>query len=141
MMLDKKTWLWTADGLWRTADGGVTWTHVYQGSAAPYLYRAPDGTLYVPGVNDGMLQSTDAGVSWSAVPTSSLAVTKNAMYASGGLNANRYIGAKLADPAQWSLLAPTPSSAPNGGWMMAGDPDHGLVYSANFNGGLWRYAE
>lgn len=52
-------------GIWRTTDGGQSWTQVSDqgGTFAPQ--RTADGTIWWPIYNGGMLVSTDAGASWS----------------------------------------------------------------------------
>jgi hypothetical protein len=52
-------------GIWRTVDGGASWTKVFdQGVAGPPLVSA-DGGLYWVLDNGGVVASTDGGASWS----------------------------------------------------------------------------
>ena len=145
IMLSQKVWLSAQpfSGVWRTTDGGATWTQVNKGQAFPYLYTAPDGTMYLPGGNPGVLKSAD-GITWTAIPNSfgggSLAFTKTALYSSLGLNDSKYYTAAISDPTTWSAIDNVPAKSGNGGWMIGADADHNLVYSSNFKAGFWRYS-
>jgi xyloglucan-specific exo-beta-1,4-glucanase len=64
------------NGLWRSADGGMTWTQVTTLSAKPeagigILNVAFDpqvpSHVYISAYGDGIYQSTDAGISWSKI--------------------------------------------------------------------------
>jgi hypothetical protein len=52
-------------GIWRTVDGGATWTKVFEpGVAGPPLASA-DGNLYWVLDDGGVISSADGGVSWT----------------------------------------------------------------------------
>jgi xyloglucan-specific exo-beta-1,4-glucanase len=64
------------NGLWRSTDGGITWTQVTTLSAKPeggigILNVAFDphvpNHVYISAYGDGIYQSTDAGISWSKI--------------------------------------------------------------------------
>lgn len=146
VMLDRNTWLVALPfgGLWRTADGGATWAHVYDGGAGPYIYTAADGSYYMPGNLAGVIHSTD-GINWTPIPSANqsgaLAATKTALFSDIGLNDSMYFSAPIDNPTQWSGLDKVPVPQGNGGWMLHGDADHNIVYSSNFKGGFWRYVQ
>jgi hypothetical protein len=146
VMLDRTTWLVTLPfgGIWRTADAGATWAHVYDGGASPYLYKDTDGSYYIPGNLAGVLHSTD-GITWTPIPSANqsgaLAATKTALYSDIGLNDSLYFSASIAQATQWTSIDKVPVAPGMGGWMLGGDADHNLVYSSNFKGGFWRYSQ
>ena len=75
------TWLWhleaigpdlfafTGRGLFRTGDGGATWSQlpIFPGNDYPHSMLAHGGSLYVGMDNSGLLRSDDAGASWMHV--------------------------------------------------------------------------
>jgi hypothetical protein len=146
VMLDRRTWLWAqeAGALYRTDDGGASWTQLMTGTGgvAPSLYRAADGTAYMP-TFWGVVKSKDA-VNWTVIPN-----TPRSEYIAGD-GTNLYISrgdfmpdapyhpcsiAKESDPATWTDF---------GGQLMAAggklqyDPEHHILYSSNSNAGFWR---
>jgi hypothetical protein len=145
------TWLWgsQSNGLWRTVDAGASWVAVTddmaQGHGAGQLYRAADGTFYLP-VLAGILRSTD-GVAWDIVPDSGsvmagLTGNGTTMWASRGFpwdpSDDLYLpfwSASEADGTTWTQMD-TPVLS-NGG-ALAYDPDHQLLYSSNLGAGVWR---
>jgi photosystem II stability/assembly factor-like uncharacterized protein len=57
----------SADGLWRTADAGLTWTRVYTAVQGTQLGVAFNATgIGVATGYDGILRSTDQGLTWTA---------------------------------------------------------------------------
>jgi hypothetical protein len=65
------TWLLgtQADGFWRTADSGNTWTLVSTmciSHGGSQLYRAKNGVLYAA-CSNGIIRSTDNGMTWAPV--------------------------------------------------------------------------
>ncbi len=64
-------------GIYRSADGGQTWTLVFTKgdtngtnySCTDLLYDPVNGTIYAAMRGHGFYQSTDAGVTWSALPS------------------------------------------------------------------------
>jgi hypothetical protein len=130
------------DGLWVTTDGGANWSKVAGGAwgGGGPLYRAPNGTYYVPGGN-GALQSGSDLLTWNTL-------TAGTMVGFTGSDANLYGGdqwnrsywtASLMDPTKWSKLTTTGMPMDNQGSMcLAYDGGHHILYSSNFAGGLWR---
>jgi hypothetical protein len=56
-------------GVFRTTDGGMTWSRAYQGGVSgPPLVAKPDGAIYwlLEGGN-GLIKSTDLGLTWRSV--------------------------------------------------------------------------
>jgi photosystem II stability/assembly factor-like uncharacterized protein len=148
-MLDRRIWYWMQGfgGLWRTADQGRTWTRVAneRGYAYDDLYRAPDGTLYVPAAFN-IIFSKD-GVNWSVLPNSMRAdrLTGSAtmMFTSQGscvvpaqtpYQPFRY--ASVENPTDWKTL-PSPMRQYGGGDLQY-DRDHNILYNSACLGGFWR---
>lgn len=147
----RETWLWgsQSNGLWRTDDAGATWTAVTddqaQGHGAGQMYRAVDGTFYLP-VLAGILRSPD-GITWTAVPDSGSimsGLTGNGvtMWASRGFPWDPsddlyepFWTSAEDDGLTWTQFASPMLS--NGG-QLAYDADHHLLYSSNGGEGLWR---
>ncbi len=146
----RETWLWgsQSDGLWRTANGGSTWTVVdatAQGHGAGQLYRAKNGAFYLPAV-PGILRSPD-GITWTLVPNSGdtmdgLTGNGTTMFASRGFPWDPstvlyepFWTSPEGDGQTWTQLN-TPMLS-NGGWMSY-DSVHHLLYSSNLGAGFWR---
>lgn len=62
----------TARGIFKSTDGGETWTNVYSAGASNYLDIAfdPLNNVYVANSTNGLIISTDGGVSFTTIPTS-----------------------------------------------------------------------
>lgn len=145
------TWLWgsQSNGLWRTTDAGRSWNAVTdkmaQGHGAGQLYRAKDGTFYLP-VLGGILRSPD-GVTWDLVPDSGsimagLTGNGTTMWASRGFpwdpSDDLYLpfwSSPEADGLTWTQMD-SPMLSNGGG--LAYDPDHHILYSSNLGAGFWR---
>jgi hypothetical protein len=125
-----------------TTDDGAHWTKVASGAWAGGgpLYRAPDGTYYIPG-GPGALQSTTDPFTWNA-----LSFGRAVGFAGGDTHlfagdqwSRSYWTASLSDPSTWTAL--TTNGMPMdslGSQTLAYDRGHKILYSANFDGGLWR---
>jgi hypothetical protein len=152
-MVDAKTWFFGngGGGIWRTTNGGVSWSQVYSGEGGGSVFTAKDGTYYVVG-GQAVLHSAD-GVNWTALPGSSgggsvngstpIAGTGTTLFVSGGAYggtepaAGWYSSASEANPMTWT---PVFNVVPMvfGGSNLAYDPDHHLLYSSNLTSGFWR---
>jgi photosystem II stability/assembly factor-like uncharacterized protein len=55
-------------GIWRTADGGATWTQVFDGGVAGPPLASADGNLYWILDAGGVISSSDEGASWEVLP-------------------------------------------------------------------------
>jgi len=58
----------SGSGIWRTTDGGVSWTQVLSGAFYTPEFLS-ESILLVPVYPSGMLRSTDGGMTWNPVPT------------------------------------------------------------------------
>jgi hypothetical protein len=128
-------------GLYGTTDRGATWTKLGPDGYGSPLYVAPNGELYLPSMQ-GVLRSTDSGMSWAIIDGSPRAT---AVYGDGvslfaamqnDFSGNPFYTASLSDPSKWQPVS-TPEIA-QGPSYMAYDPDHHILYSGNWRGGLWR---
>jgi hypothetical protein len=151
--IDGDRWLFSSqsNGLWLTKDQGKTWKQVPGvgvSHGAGQLYRAPNGSFFM-GAGSGMIFSPD-GENWMNVPDSGgliQGVTGDGthVWASSAYPYNpgdrpapekRYLFAEIAKPMAWTTFdAPPMSSGASG---MTYDPDHKLLYSANYWDGVWR---
>ncbi len=57
-----------APGIWRTVDGGGTWTQVFDEGVAGPLLASADGNLYWILDAGGVISSADGGVTWTVLP-------------------------------------------------------------------------
>jgi hypothetical protein len=147
-LTDSQTWLYSSqsNGLWRTSDGGSSWSVInaaWGGHNGGQLYRASDGTFYLSSPA-GLLRSPD-GLAWSTVEgvgTGMIGVTGDgtSLYASHGPYAEDpylpYFTATESDGTSWTAFE-SPLLA-TGGYELAYDPDHHLLYSTNGTAGFWR---
>jgi hypothetical protein len=149
-VLDATSWLYGApSGLKLTRDSGVTWTDVSPAGSTGFgggevenheIFRGPDGTYYLTSY-DGIVRSSD-GLSWSLIPNSGgravgFAVGDTHLYSSDQWSGT-YHSAKISDPTQWTTFPAPPSPGDQGAPYLAYDAAHHVLYSSNFNGGLWR---
>jgi hypothetical protein len=146
------TWLLgtQSDGYWRTTDSGTTWAQVstinmQHGGTAAYVSKS--GALYV-GALSNILRSRDNGLTFTAVaPQTSdgyyaVIGDGNVLYTqfgntggNGGGTDRPYITSSESDGTTW-----TPYNAQkfsDGPYRMAFDPVNRIVYSANWNAGVW----
>lgn len=105
-----------ADTLYRTTDGGATWTEVYEAAITVVsVEQAPDGTLYGVGGSIELIRSVDAGQSWDTAPTPltlGLDVADGVLLAvnpdaSGGMLVQRWEDGSVTDElATWDVVQP-----------------------------------
>lgn len=142
---DAKTMLFSAADLWLTTDGGASWSKVGvpgvggvgNGNSA---YQGADGTYYLAS-GAGVIASKDF-LTWKVVGGGQY---RNLRGTGENLITTEFYSfaywiASEKDPSKWSKLdAPgVPANAGNGGVYMAYDKGHHLLYSSNFEVGLWR---
>lgn len=151
-MMDSTNWLRSSadgerGGLYRTQDGGASWTAV-PGVDRPYatIYRASSGVYYLPSLS-GIYRSDDA-ITWTLIPDSMRAgvITGDGtrMYSTWGFPgfATPEYGTALEADGVWSPLR---ADATNGAAAMSNnassiivDPVNQFLYSTNSYAGLWR---
>src|SRR5262249_49133285 len=146
---NSQTWLYASqsNGMWRTSDGGQTWKLIdatFGGHNGGQLYRTQAGVYYQSGPA-GLLRSPD-GINWSrieSVGTGMIGVTGSAraLYASHGPYAESpaylpYHTSPETDGQTWTELSSPMLST--GGYELAYDPDHHVLYSTNGTAGFWR---
>jgi hypothetical protein len=144
-----------AESMFRTENGGVTWTNVLNGAQHAHgswqTYQAQNGALYAPAYTlQGIFRSLDYGKTWDKVSTTqanAVIGTPSALYAmnsyaSGGtIPANAQRAAPGA-ATTWSALT-TPNGMTNGAKRIATSftgTQHVLV-SGNWLAGIWRYVQ
>jgi hypothetical protein len=141
VLLDSKTWLLMtqAKGIFRTTDGGATFTQVYMGSALPSLYHGLDGAYYVAANNAGVLRSMDT-IHWEAIANSpsagSIAGSGDKLFISAPFVTTNYALYTIGGKGDFKTLPKIPTQG--GGWMIHYDPNNGILYSSNFGDGFWR---
>jgi hypothetical protein len=156
-ILGPKSWLFGSysNGLWLTQDSGSTWKNVTPAGASgatagktiilPFRQNPVDNLYYLP-AEEGILQSTSSdGLTWSLIPNSGgrsvgLVFGSTNMYSSDQWSAT-YHTASLSAPTVWTTFAPPPAPAlpaDQGAPYLAYDSTHHILYSSNFQGGLWR---
>jgi hypothetical protein len=148
---NSSTWLWgsQSNGLWRTENAGATWNPVTdkmaQGHGAGQLYRASDGTFYLPVLN-GILRSPD-GITWTLVPDSGnimMGMTGNGktMWASRGFpwdpSDKLYLPFWSSPESDGQTWTQVDSPMLSNGGALRYDPDHHVLYSSNLGAGFWR---
>jgi hypothetical protein len=148
---DSNTWLYitTNDGMWKTPDGGTTWRQVGGfgiGPGGDSVYHASNGAWYTGSVS-GLLRSADGGESWTVVATGGgySAVIGDGMILysqpdQGGLNpqSNPYMTSPEGDGTRWVPM--NSQTFADGPFAMAYDPVSRVIYSANWDAGVWRLA-
>jgi hypothetical protein len=148
MLFGMDNWLYTDPfaSTYRTIDHGATWTKVGPGaqgaeqSHRPYV-PASDGNYYLPS-DHGIMVSKDQGASWDTIPNTpagyGFAIGGGNMYICPEFSL-AYHTAALSDLSTWTDLPNPPSrSDGRGSAFMEYDEEHHLLYSSNFEGGLFR---
>jgi hypothetical protein len=155
---NSNTWLvgdWVSDGMWRTTDGGKTFTQVTSYTAAHgggSIWYASDGTIYA-GSTPFPVYSKDNGLTWGQVHSTGLAYSYyysvvgdgNTLYT---MPSSPIIGGYVTGPflvtsestgttSAWSAYQGSAQTFNNGPFVMRYDPTNGLMYSANWGNGLW----
>jgi hypothetical protein len=148
---DSNTWLLgtQSNGFWRTSDAGATWKQVtsidmqHGGTAA---YYSKSGVLYV-GALSYILRSTDNGLTFMPVGTKTqdgyyaIIGDGNSLYSlwgNGGDNTTGpqvYLTSPESDGTKWTEY--NSQKFTDGPYRMAFDPMNRIVYSANWNAGVW----
>jgi hypothetical protein len=149
-----QTWLASrdSDNVWRTTDSGTTWTQVSTLGAVHggvgTLYYSKTGALY-SGANHQMIRSTDQGLTWTAVGPSfpdgyyQVIGDGNLLYAqesNTGANTvgpQSYITSSESDGVTWTPYQSGTQTFTDGPYMMRFDPVDRIIYSANWDAGLW----
>jgi hypothetical protein len=145
------TWLLGTQGhgFWRTTDSGTTWTQVstvdmQHGGARPFY--AKTGVLYVPALST-ILRSTDNALSFASVGPQTpdgfydVIGDDRRLYAQSGNTGGNSTGPKPyltspeGDGITWTPL--NDQTFDDGPYRMAFDSVNGVVYSANWNSGVW----
>ena len=152
--LTQAQWDSNTQGIWRTANGGVSWTHVaptYEHKhGSTQIYQAGRGVIYVPSVNPaGVFKSIDYGQTWIQVSTApanaifgtTLRIYAEDSFASSGSYAPNLYSSPTAG-THWSAMTAVPSMS--NGAKRAAVTHNGaqtIVVSGNWLGGIWRYVE
>jgi BNR/Asp-box repeat len=146
-VLGERTILYAAPfyPLYITEDGGESWRPVEGdasgGNGSSAIYRSPTGDLFM-GSTSGVIRSTDGGYTWNRVPgspTSTAVMGDGAtLFASEQNSPSRkpVWAAPFPELREWSEVN-TPEIR-HGGSSFAYDSAHHILYSAHWNGGLWR---
>jgi photosystem II stability/assembly factor-like uncharacterized protein len=148
---DSNTWLLgtQGDGYWRTADAGTNWTQVttqnmqHGGTSA---FTAKTGVLYV-GALSTILRSEDNGQTFTMVgPQTSdgyyaIIGDGSRLYTARGNTgdstgaADTYYVSDESDGTSW--VAMNGQTFGDGPYRMSYDRTNGIIYSANWNAGVW----
>jgi photosystem II stability/assembly factor-like uncharacterized protein len=158
---DAKTWLIGTDGqgLWRTNDGGETFTRATPAGVWPdfsiahggqSVFYARNGTLYA-GAFVYPSRSTDNGLTWTSISGNN--VTYAAYYSIMGDGVNLYtlrsfadnnakydapfLTSSESDGLTWTPYAGGNQKFDNGPYTMRFDGQSGILYAACWNAGLW----
>jgi photosystem II stability/assembly factor-like uncharacterized protein len=149
-MNSSTTWLLGTQtaGYWRTEDSGTTWSQVstqdmqHGGTSA---FWSKSGVLYVGAVSQ-ILRSTDEGKTFDLVGPSTadgyyaIVSDGTSMYTAhantgGSTDPGGYFVSDEADGTSWMPFNDQTFS--DGPYRMAFDPVNSVIYSANWNAGVW----
>jgi hypothetical protein len=159
---DSNTWLIGTDGegLWRTSDGGENFTRVTPAGVWPdfsiahggqQLYYASSGAVYVGGFVYPS-RSLDNGLTWesldmlpyatyySVVGDGKQLYTQVSFTGDNGREPEPYYVSPESDGLTWSEYDPHgtgPQTFIDGPFVMRFDGANGILYSANWDAGLW----
>ena len=158
---DSNTWLVSTDGpgaFWRTTDAGATWTHLdgslngLHGQAS--LYYAKTGVVY-SGASQYPIRSKDNGVTWEKLSTlpyasymgimgdgNNIYTLKSCACGGGALPSpgsgdQPYAVSPESDGATWTAYKGGAQKFGNGPLAMDFDRVGRVMYSANWQWGLW----
>jgi photosystem II stability/assembly factor-like uncharacterized protein len=84
----------TNRGIFKSTDGGDTWTNMFSTGASNYLYISCDSlnNVYVANVSNGLVISTDGGQNFTTVPSSTFG-SNNVNSVACGKNGHIFVGA------------------------------------------------
>jgi photosystem II stability/assembly factor-like uncharacterized protein len=153
---NSNTWLLGggyAAGIYRTTDGGSTWTEVSKTiqdnhGGFDLHYSSTTGFAYIGGY-DGLFRSTDNGITWATVLGSaggwysSVIGDGHHLYSGQsfvGVDYNLpYIesteGGGANEGSSWSNMST--QKLPEGPWRMVFDDSNRIIYAATWSGGAW----
>jgi hypothetical protein len=150
-----QTWLIGTDfggGFWRTSDSGSTWSKVADLSivhGGHDIYYTAAGVAYV-GAQPHAARSKDNGLTWedlSGMPGAfyySVQGDGKSLYtqlANTGDNAGRgpqpYVTSLESDGLTWTPYQSGAQKFTDGPYLMRFDPANRIMYSANWDAGLW----
>jgi hypothetical protein len=152
--MGSKTWLLgtQAHGFFRTTDAGKTWTLVHavgMTHGGVQLYRSPTGAFYA-GAVEYPIRSADNGASWEQlkaglpyahyggiVGDGERLYTTTACACDGSPFDNPYFTAPEKDAAPWAPYQGGAQKFSNGPHNMAFDKTNDIIYSANWDEGVW----
>jgi hypothetical protein len=130
------------NGLWYTENDGGSWEQVGPDGSS-IMYRSPNGTMYMGTPGHGLAHSTDGHVwqyidGWPSV--NAIIGDGTTLFASYGYDkgGQPMYSAPENNPSKWTPMK-TPTMI-SGGASFAYDSAHSILYSANWEAGLWRYA-
>lgn len=148
---NSQTWLvgTQVDGYWRTTDSAAHWTQVSttdMSHGADQILRAPSGVLYVPAFG-ALLRSSDDGQTFT-----NIGLPENGyFYAIVGDGSTLYTGAastgSTSSPVHFMISPESDGTtwAPQNGqtfsdgpMSMVYDPVNQIIYSSNWDGGVWK---
>ncbi len=80
-------------GIFKSTDGGETWTNMFSTGASNYLYIACDSlnNVYVANVSNGLIYSTDGGQNFTTIPASTFG-GNNVNSVACGKNGHIFVG-------------------------------------------------
>jgi hypothetical protein len=149
---DRKTWVVMSNGFHRTTDAGATWTKVSDTGGvhgATETYYTKSGVIYSAAGNHPV-RSTDNGLTWTAI-TQGLDTGKayytihgdgTSLYTQWSLNFGAQPGpiwmtSPESDGLSWKPYGAGTQHFFDGALHMAFDPSQRIMYSANWDAGLW----
>jgi hypothetical protein len=152
--MDSKTWLLgtEARGYFRTTDSGKTWALVHDVPMTPggvQVYRSPTGAYYA-GAMKYPIRSTDKGATWevlkAGLPEAEYAgivgdgerlYTTTGCACDGSPFDNPYFTVPEKDAVPWAPYGGAAQKFDNGPRVMAFDGARDVIYSANWDEGVW----
>ena len=151
--LDSETWIVATQdaGIWRSADSGKTWNKVSsfnKSHGGSGLYRSRNGVLYLGG-NNRLLRSTDFGLTWSdagapnnqdgytgIVGDGTYIYTASSNTGKSTIGPVQYYYASESDGTNWKPY--NSQSFSDGPLSMVFDAQNRVVFSSNWNAGVWK---
>jgi photosystem II stability/assembly factor-like uncharacterized protein len=151
--LTSSTWILATqvDGFWRTGDSGKTWLKVSSFNmqhGADQLYRAANGVLYL-GASGHLIRSVDDGLTWldagapsnqdgyhAIIGDGTYLYAQSANTGGSTVGSQTYFYSPESDGTTWKPY--NDQTFADGPMSMATDQEHGIVYSSNWRGGVWR---